>query len=171
MTNQTNQNAISTKTYSTKATATRGAQRANVNWFDVRKNEEGRFYYVDLAIETYGMTHCPHCGVHLSNGVVDGKTFDHCCLNCGAEFGNEKTLAPDTAPSTAKAAKYFNVEHKSKIESPCAVVHALVDEFYKTHTRKQIIEMAISRGVAFYTARTQYQKWFKAHKNANNDVD
>lgn len=47
-----------------------------------------------------GYTHCPHCGIHLSNGVglhndeVNGKKIKHekfelCCLACNEEFGPE----------------------------------------------------------------------------------
>lgn len=46
----------------------------------------------------HGLTECPHCGVHLSNGVgvhgqeVNGKVIKHtefqfACLVCGGEFG------------------------------------------------------------------------------------
>ena len=50
------------------------------------------------AFSVHGMTHCPSCGVHLSNGVgehnqeVNGKLVKHThfefeCLGCGVEFG------------------------------------------------------------------------------------
>lgn len=50
------------------------------------------------GFETHKLTHCPHCGVHLSNGVgehlqeVNGKQikhkkFEYECLGCGEEFG------------------------------------------------------------------------------------
>lgn len=49
--------------------------------------------------------HCPHCGVHLSNGIghhgqeVNGKIIRHAakefaCLACGEEFGPELHKAP-----------------------------------------------------------------------------
>ena len=52
------------------------------------------------TVSYYGVTECPHCGVHLSNGVhthnheVNGKpvpndTHEHHCLACGGEFGRE----------------------------------------------------------------------------------
>jgi hypothetical protein len=50
------------------------------------------------GFSTHGLTHCPSCGVHLSNGVgedgqeVNGKAirhdaFQYECLGCGHEFG------------------------------------------------------------------------------------
>lgn len=50
------------------------------------------------GLEDHDLTHCPECGIHLSNGVgvhnqeVNGKKikhnkFEYCCLACTAEFG------------------------------------------------------------------------------------
>lgn len=50
------------------------------------------------AYTVHGHTHCPGCGIHLSNGVgadgdeVNGKAIKHneyeyACLGCGHEFG------------------------------------------------------------------------------------
>lgn len=67
--------------------------------------------------ERHGLTHCPHCGDHLSNGVgehlqeVNGtpikhERFQYECLGCGEEFGPEiskpatrtvKTMGPRPA--------------------------------------------------------------------------
>lgn len=49
---------------------------------------------------THGLTHCPHCGTHLCNGVgehmqevngtyVKHEKFQYECLGCGEEFGPE----------------------------------------------------------------------------------
>lgn len=49
---------------------------------------------------SFGFTHCPHCGVHHSNGfctnedITDqggepNKTHEYVCLGCGGEFGPE----------------------------------------------------------------------------------
>lgn len=49
---------------------------------------------------SFGFTHCPHCGVHHSNGfctnedIIDqggepNKTHEYVCLGCGGEFGPE----------------------------------------------------------------------------------
>lgn len=50
------------------------------------------------GFETHGLMNCPHCGIHLSNGIgtdyqdVNGKiirhdAFEFACLACGGEFG------------------------------------------------------------------------------------
>jgi hypothetical protein len=55
---------------------------------------------------------------------------------------------------------------QSQIESPCQFVWNMADKMSaKGAKRKDIIKACTDAGVAFYTARTQYQLWFKA-KNA-----
>lgn len=65
-------------------------------------NEKDEAVQVDLdqshELQMYGMTNCPHCNVHLENGVgthlqqVNGTYIKHEkyefeCLACGEEFG------------------------------------------------------------------------------------
>lgn len=75
----------------------------------------------DIDIECkqrYGMTHCPHCNTHLSNGVghdeqeVNGNVIRHNsrqfeCLACGEEFGpivrKPKVVKPDLSTAIAKS--------------------------------------------------------------------
>jgi hypothetical protein len=37
-------------------------------------------------------------------------------------------------------------------------------------TRKQVIEECTKRGIAFYTARTQYQQWLTATRESEENV-
>jgi hypothetical protein len=48
--------------------------------------------------EVHGLTHCPHCGIHLDNGIgehgqevndkiIKHEKFQYVCLACGTEFG------------------------------------------------------------------------------------
>lgn len=53
-------------------------------------------------------------------------------------------------------------------EGVTSAVHDMFDEYQaeaeeagKTLTRKQYIARAVRDGVAYYTARTQYQKWYR----------
>jgi len=108
------------------------------------------------GFSTHGLTHCPACGVHLSNGVgshdhEDSEAHQHtefqfACLACDHEFG------PAIEPVKAKV---------STIERPCRAVWVIADELTAAGptSRKAIIEECVKRGVAFYTARTQYQQW------------
>lgn len=125
-------------------------------------------------IDQYGTAHCPHCNVHLSNGVQDYESMlehsrDHnkhnldkiepishefLCLGCGEEFGQpvEKTK-PVARPKV----------NKSSVDGPCALVWNLAEEMTaKGAARKDVIAEAQKQGVAYYTARTQYQAWRSA---------
>lgn len=75
----------------------------------------------------HGLTHCPSCGIHLSNGIgedkqeVNGKIIRHdthqfACLGCGAEFGpaiRRRSPAPSTDRSAAIAASWTDPDVKA----------------------------------------------------------
>ena len=63
-----------------------------------------------FGFETHGLTRCPHCDIHLNNGVgyhnqeVNGKTIKHAkfefeCLACGEEFGPAIPAKPVKVPT------------------------------------------------------------------------
>lgn len=56
---------------------------------------------------------------------------------------------------------------KSSIQSPCQIVWEVASEMAAKggYTRKQVIEACMAKGVAYYTARTQYQQWKAAGDN------
>lgn len=65
--------------------------------------------------------------------------------------------APPTTPPKLR---------KSLVDSPVQYVWAICDEFYKHAvasgvpiSRKRVIGFCLEQGVAFNTARTQYQSW------------
>lgn len=122
--------------------------------------------------ETHGFTHCPSCGTHLSNGVgahnqeVNGKQvkhdkFEYCCLGCGTEFGQAIEVKTEKAPKAKAEPKV--IENRSTAEKPCRLVWDLADAMVGAR-RKDVIAAAVAKGVAFYTARTQYQLWAQIQK-------
>jgi len=61
-----------------------------------------------------------------------------------------------------------NILRKSKIESPCGHVWAVAPKLYeKGLKRGQIIDQLIDDGIAYHTAKTQYQLWYSAYKLQN----
>lgn len=129
--------------------------------------------------------YCPICHTHLGNGYGvhgekrSGKTFKHekyeyVCLACGGEFGPEveHLVAPvKPEPTEKKKVEFVN---KSSCENPVKKVWDLAD-LYLAEAKKQgldkpkrgeVIAAAEAQGVATHTARTQYQHWYKAHKEA-----
>lgn len=68
-----------------------------------------------------------------------------------------------TAINPAKEAKPARViSHKSTVEKPTRLVHAIADMLYAADpavTRKEIIDACTEQGIAHYTILTQYQAW------------
>lgn len=117
----------------------------------------------------FGTEHCPHCKIHLSNGVISdgdetgeglGKiirlSHEHECMACGGGFG-----APVKAK--AKTGKTFVITEKSTCDSPTKKVWEVADSM-PGESRKMVIAACVEVGVAYSTARTQYQHWFRAQK-------
>lgn len=74
------------------------------------------------------------------------------------------------APKVEKVIKEKTpIVHKSTIGSPCKVVWDIAEQM-EGAKRKDIIEECVKQGIAFYTARTQYQKYREAMKNSESPV-
>lgn len=193
---------MSIVSYSTRPSAVRGLARhlgnANTQEIDfvalITKDENGKFVFdTDAAdkaagllnvseedenlILTCGHSHCPSCGIHLSNGLMDfdslsshndmgdvaaykAQKHEWSCMGCNAEWGAE-IEAPKAASKPNKTGRtYPNREH-STITTPSEVVFALADEM-KGAKRKEVVDAAIAKGVTPNTARAAYQHWRKA---------
>lgn len=63
---------------------------------------------------------------------------------------------------------YAEPNRVSTIGNPCLAVWTKADEMFATnpHTRrKDVIAACVTMGIAFYTARTQYQQWLTVNKD------
>lgn len=72
---------------------------------------------------------------------------------------------PIEAPAKGKAKP--EIKRKSDIERPTKAVWHIADEMFTANPqvrRKDVIAECVYRGIAFYTARTQYQQWLAAKK-------
>jgi hypothetical protein len=189
------------KSYSNKATAFRGLSRhlgvaaegRDLN--DFLTTDDGKWGFDPAAVDTAvfgdntteedenliltcGHSTCPHCGIHLSNGLSDFEgmeerhgsekaAFKHqqhewMCLACNGQWGKPIEVKGST-PRGEPTRHYTN---KSEVKGAVQVCH----DFYNANPdlrRKDAVAGAVALGVAFYTARTQYQKWFKARRTAN----
>lgn len=180
-----------TKTYTTKSNALRAAKSAGFTKEQVEiLGADGAFYFKEIMVavpvapigsQMEGDIHdylCPHCGIHLSNGigshgqevnngVILHKEYEFCCLACEGEFG---PAIKKVAVPTVKAAKKAPVEHteESTVERPCKLTWAIADEMTKSNPevkRKEVLEACVARGIAYNTARTQFQQWFQLNKS------
>lgn len=127
-------------------------------------------------VQFCGYSECPHCGIHLSNGVTDFdgvvdsrgserealKVMKHefACLGCNGEWGKE--IKP-TSKKRGEPLRHYT--SKSTVDGAVAKAHAIFDANPEMR-RKDAIAAAVEAGIAFYTARTQYQRWFTARKTA-----
>ncbi len=88
----------------------------------------------------------------------------------------EETPVEEVAPIAENADDHFNevteaehaahraeMSHKSTATRPCRLVWDLADSMAGAR-RKDVIAAAEAKGVAYYTARTQYQLWAQVQK-------
>lgn len=189
------------QSYSARPSAVRGLARhlGNANTQDVdlaaliSRTEDGKFIFdtdaADAAVGlnvseddqnlilTCGHSHCPGCGIHLSNGLMDfdslAETNDQgeaaayklqkhewSCMGCGHEWGNEIVLK-GTATKPNKTGRTYPNRHKSDVETPSELVFGLADAMTGAK-RKEVVDAAIAKGVTPNTARAAYQHWRKA---------
>jgi hypothetical protein len=75
-----------------------------------------------------------------------------------------KERKPRVGPSYKELAR----EHSSpsEVTGPVAFVHSWLADNGRNVTRKQAIASLVSKGVNYSTARTQYQRWFEATREA-----
>jgi len=117
-------------------------------------------------MDSYGTVNCPHCDVNLGNGCSSNDQqidaglpmldkYENVCLGCGEEFGPEITI---TFPKNKNI-----IKTNSDVDAPCKLVW-IIAEGMVGHKRKDIIAECVKQGVAYNTARTQYQSYFKALK-------
>lgn len=93
------------------------------------------------------LTYCPKCGIHLSNGF--GTEVGH-------EDGDVYCLACDYVLQKGKLVK-------STIENPVQRVWDIAQQMWGQR-RKDIIAECVRQGIAYNTARTQYQEYYSLKK-------
>lgn len=63
----------------------------------------------------------------------------------------------------------IEITRKSSIERPTKAVWDIAEELTEKDPsirRKDVIAECVARGIAYYTARTQYQQWLTATRNS-----
>lgn len=121
-----------------------------------------------------GHVHCPHCGIHLSNGLgdYDGLVDRHgeakaytmqkhewSCLGCNGEWGAE--IPAPAKRSANKTGRRYENRAASTVEKPSEIVFRLADA-EPEGARKDIVAKAVAEGVTVNTANAAYQHWRKA---------
>lgn len=201
------------KTYTTKSNARRAAKNAGevLDRVAFKETAEGKWmWYRDEELkveqessldkelkETCGHVHCPHCNIHLSNGVLNNKEWynenldiikrggpdaavakqlvsdyqkagemgTYECLGCGETFGELVSFDAPVKQAAVEPKKSIPKKHHSEIESPCRVVWEIAESMPGAR-RKDVLEACVKAGIAYNTARTQYQRYTTALKSS-----
>jgi len=174
------------KTYSSKANARRAAKKEGFDlelldfvevdgkwgWKPALTKEER----IDAEYqEKYGCVVCPHCGVHLSNGVgihqqevngthIQHEEFEFECLACGGEFGP----AIHKGIKIEKDRPEQNGITRPSIGGKCRAIWDACDELYQEGKGviplpKHIKELAVERDWNMNNAIIEMYQWRKFH--------
>lgn len=88
-------------------------------------------------------------------------------IEVDGQFGFQPIeMTEDASEGEALEAKP-EIKRKSDIALPTKAVWRIADEMFAADPqvrRKDVIAECVRRGIAFYTARTQYQQWLTAKK-------
>ncbi len=144
------------KGYSAKAKVKKALERqaaklpedVEVLSVDYKKGEDGKWY-----------------------GAIEIESADPVDMDIMAGF-NVVITQPAVEPAAdtpAPATKPRGPRGHSTIDGPCFTVWSVADEMTDAK-RGEVIAACQALGVAFYTARTQYQKWSKARKGGNKSM-
>lgn len=151
------------KLYTVKSSAHRAAKQAGFEkdqYEIVEVNGQFGFQPIEVAEEP----------VQEATAEVEATEADIAAMEKQADEQLAEQLNEEAAQAieaTAKGKAKPEVKHKSDIERPTKTVWHIADEMVAANPqvrRKDVIAECVRRGIAFYTARTQYQQWL-ATKN------
>lgn len=88
----------------------------------------------------------------------------------------DPTIPSRTEPTTLPANNSISqavatISRESSVANPCLAVWTKADEMFATNPwtrRKDVIAACVTMGIAFYTARTQYQQWLTVNRDSIN---
>ncbi|MDI6528801.1 hypothetical protein QMA71_24980 [Pseudomonas otitidis] len=138
------------KTYSTKANAIRAAKAAG--WVP------GDYEIIEVG-DKFGYQ------LNEAEDTSEGEALE-VMEQERDEAQNPDAPADEPQPEEAPA-PVAKVRNASTVESPTRRVWAIADELHAANPdvrRKDIMAACEAAGIAFFTARTQIQKWMKAKK-------
>lgn len=157
------------KAYTTASNARRAAKSAGLEQFEIIE-VEGGFAFQAIAQEE----------------AIDEATFEEIQesgdledrLDAALAVADASPVVFEETPSAVQAAADATLEKKaltrkievtdeSTVERPCKLVWHIADDMKAANPevkRKEVLAECVKRGVAFYTARTQYQQWLGVQK-------
>lgn len=134
---------FTSKEYSVKTSAIRAAKRDHAEAYEATKAAgEDR----EMGVEYIGYR-------EMANGAW---VYEVILMTEIKDEPKKETTKSDNERYTKK--------EFSDIESPCRRVWVIADSMEGAR-RKEVIEACVANGIAYNTARTQYQHWSKSKKN------
>lgn len=141
------------KTYTVKSSAHRAAKQAGLTKDQYEIVEvDGQFGFQPIEVAEEPVQEATEADIAAMEKQADEQL-------------NEEAAQAIEAPAKGKAKP--EVKNTSDIERPTKTVWHIADEMSAANPqvrRKDVIAECVRRGIAFYTARTQYQQWL-ATKN------
>lgn len=155
---------ITSKAYTAKSSATRAAKKDYSNELAngsaiIKQLDDGMWVYEVTPVEAKERDLSP-AAKELTDAIKENKK----AKRKTRDTDNAEHLGIDGLENLDQDIKEGNFSRVSEIESPCVKVWAIA-EAMQGERRKDIIAACVDHGVAYYTARTQYQHWFTAKKN------
>ncbi len=124
----------------------------------------------DYAVGAYGTRNAARAAKaenKLEGKVVKASEVEVTVVDRAAKAAKPakagKASKPAQADSDVSVENTGDILRTSTVESPCFIVWDMADKM-KGARRKDVIAACVAKGVAFYTARTQYQLWLTAKK-------
>jgi len=173
------------KTYSNRSNALRALRkvvdkdpRDSVDNYDAREVGGRWFYVLNSVADVYdntGYEYCPHCGVHLSNGIDTYEAqrgdhrplntkYDHTCLGCGEEFGNKLKAAAPKDGDLVKEGKWQKHDHSSVAHGSVKTTIFGICSQNAELSRGEMIALLVDSGIALNSARKGYHLWKRAQQ-------
>lgn len=141
------------KFYKIKSSAARAAKQAGLQKgeYDIIEKEGEGFGYI---VKTEAIEAAMRLAEESEKSLEETMNFD--------------AVDEYATPLATKTA----IKRQSDIERPTKAVWHIADEMYDSAVakgeeppkRKVVIQRCVESGIAFYTARTQYQQWLTAKK-------
>lgn len=144
-----------TKTYSSSSNAKRAAKAAGIapENIVIRTDKSGAFYFESLAASK------PSKKAGADKPVKPAPAKKTAAVK--PEPVVKKTEEKEVAPIVRKSSLKNPVQESWEIFDK---LRAAADKAGEKLRRKDAIAVAVKSGIAFYTARTQYQSWKTANK-------
>lgn len=156
------------KVYAAKASAIRAAKAAGLktNQYELVAVEEGaKWGYLELG---------PEVPAAEPVATLPAVSEEPVAAPAAGETPTVAIEEPATEPTAEPVAEEqvvpkLDILRKSSVEGPTKKVWAIAEDMFAANPntrRKDVIDECVKRGIAFYTARTQYQTWSQLVKAA-----